>query len=105
MERRQSGIVPGRTVPGHTVESTWRCRLLGHLVGFHATQEQMTWECDRGCGTLGTKLYPTAAEASRYAASFNRRDSDQLGRRAPLLGMWPLRLWHRLRHDSSSPRA
>ncbi|MCW2755391.1 MAG: hypothetical protein JWQ32_2802 [Marmoricola sp.] len=58
----------------------------------------MVWECERGCGAMGTKTYPTAEEAGRFAAAFNRRDTDDLGRRAPLLGLFPLRLWHRLRN-------
>lgn len=34
-------------------------------------------------------------DARRYAAAFNRRDSDDLGKRAPLLGLLPLRVWRR----------
>jgi hypothetical protein len=29
--------------------------------------------------------------------SFNRRDTDDLGKRAPLVGLLPLRLWRRFR--------
>jgi len=53
----------------------------------------MRWECERGCGARGSKEYVTAEEATRYAAAFDREDRSELGRRAPLLGMFPLRLW------------
>jgi len=46
------------------------------------------------CGSAGgTKQYPSAEDASRYAAAFDREDRDDLGRRAPLVGLFPLRLW------------
>jgi hypothetical protein len=58
----------------------------------------MYWECQRGCGLAGGhKTYPTETQARRYAAAFDRRDGGGLGKRAPLLGLLPLRLWHRLR--------
>lgn len=57
----------------------------------------MIWECERGCGFGGSKQYATAEEARRYALAFDRRDSRDIGRRAPLIGLFPLRLWHRLR--------
>ena len=57
----------------------------------------MTWRCQRGCGAAGSKAYPTAQEARRFAAAFDREDRDDLGRRAPLFGLFPLRLWRRLR--------
>lgn len=57
----------------------------------------MYWQCDRGCGQAGgSKTYPTAEQARRYAAAFDRRDSSALGKRARLIGLLPLRLWHRL---------
>lgn len=53
----------------------------------------MRWKCDR-CGSgLSTKDYDSPDDARRYAAAFNRRDSDALGKRAPLLGLLALRLW------------
>lgn len=52
----------------------------------------MTWACERGCPVGGHKIYNSSAEAARYAAAFDREDSQDLGRRAPLLGMFPLRL-------------
>jgi hypothetical protein len=57
----------------------------------------MHWACERGCGAGGSKDYPTSAEAARYAAAFDREDRSELGRRAPLLGMFPLRMWWTLR--------
>lgn len=71
-----------------------RCRLLGHRYRFTATGAQMTWSCERdGCAAGGSKLYPTAADASRFAAALDREDRDQLGRQAPLFGLLPLRIW------------
>jgi hypothetical protein len=53
----------------------------------------MAWSCSR-CGSRGgEKVYPSEAEARRYAAAFNREDRSDLGRRAPLIGLLPLRLW------------
>lgn len=72
------------------------CRLLGHRYRFTAEGSRLRWQCQRGCGTGGAKAYPSATEARRYAAAFDREDRDDLGRRAPLLGLLPLRLWHRL---------
>ena len=43
------------------------------------------------------KEYDTGEDAWRYAAAFNRRDTDDLGKRAPLIGLLPLRLWRRFR--------
>jgi hypothetical protein len=57
----------------------------------------MRWRCERGCGASGTKEYESAADAARYAAAFDREDRSELGRRAPCLGMFPLRLWWILR--------
>ena len=57
----------------------------------------MLWTCERGCGAGGSKEYPSAADAARYAAAFDREDRSELGRRAPLLGMFPLRMWWTLR--------
>jgi hypothetical protein len=74
-----------------------RCRLLGHRYRFRSAGEMMRWDCERGCGAGGSKRYPTTDEAARYARAFDRRDSDDLGRRAPLFGLLPLRLWRALR--------
>lgn len=79
-------------------EQPWRCRLAGHRLRFRVQDRTMVWECERGCGRAGgEKTYPTAGQARRYAAAFDR--SPELGKRAPLLGMFPLRLWHRLRRS------
>lgn len=69
-----------------------RCRILGHRFRFSNEGPDLLWTCERGCGTGGTKRYPTAEQARRYAASFNREDREDLGRRAPLVGLFPLRL-------------
>ena len=39
------------------------------------------------------KTYASAAEAAMYARAFNREDRSDLGRRAPLFALLPLRLW------------
>ena len=39
----------------------------------------------------------SAEEAARFASAFDREDRDEIGRRAPFLGMFPLRMWRRLR--------
>ena len=58
----------------------------------------MRWTCERGCGAGGEKEYASAAEAAQYAAAFDAEDRDELGRRAPFLGMFPLRMWWTLRN-------
>jgi hypothetical protein len=70
------------------------CRLFGHRWRFAAEGELMHWECGRGCGATGSKRYPSADQAARYAAEFDREDSDALGRR-PLLSLLPLALSRR----------
>ncbi len=70
-----------------------RCRLAGHRYRFSADGATMSWRCER-CGSPGgQKLYASAAEARRYADAFDREDRRDLGRRAPLVGLLPLRLW------------
>jgi hypothetical protein len=59
----------------------------------------LRWACERDCGTTGHKTYPSAADATRYATAFNRRDSDAIGKRAPLIGVLPLRLWRLVRRN------
>jgi hypothetical protein len=76
---------------------TLRCRIFGHQPMFRAEGRTMRWACE-WCGqATGAKDYGTEAEAQRYAAALNKRDVDQLGKRAPLIGLLPLRLWRRLR--------
>ena len=75
------------------------CRLLGHRYRFRADGAVMTWACQR-CGELGgTKTYADAEEAARYARAFDREDRDDTGRRAPLVALFPLRLWRALRRE------
>ncbi|MFJ8108394.1 hypothetical protein [Streptomyces sp. NPDC096132] len=69
----------------------------------------MHWHCARGCGAEGTKRYPTAQDAARYAQAFDREDQADMGRRAPL-GLLPLRLlraWRLRRREEAGgePRA
>ena len=53
----------------------------------------MRWACER-CGLAGgEKTYYSAEDAARFAAAFDREDRADLGRRAPLIGLLPLRLW------------
>jgi hypothetical protein len=74
-----------------------RCRLLGHRFRFSADGETMRWECQRGCGAGGSKRYQAAEDAQRYARALDREDRDDLGRRAPLIGLLPLRIARALR--------
>ena len=68
------------------------CRLLGHRYRFSSDGSTVRWRCERGCGAGGEKRYPTAEDARRYAAAFDREDRENLGRRAPFFGLLPLRL-------------
>jgi hypothetical protein len=72
------------------------CRLLGHRYRFRSEGATMRWTCERGCGAGGAKDYADEAEAARYAAAFDREDSRDLGRRAPLIALLPLRIWRAL---------
>jgi hypothetical protein len=78
------------------------CRVFGHSPTFTTDGPTMRWECERGCGQGGgSKGYDTAEEAQRYAAAFNTRDSANLGERAPLIGLLPLRLWRLVKRRRS----
>jgi hypothetical protein len=68
-----------------------RCRVLGHRHRFRAERRAMVWECERGCGSAGSKVYASEADAARYARTFDREDRRDLGRRAPLVALLPLR--------------
>jgi hypothetical protein len=70
---------------------------MGHRPRFTADGATMRWQCRRGCGQRGSKRYATADEAARYARGLNREDRDDLGRRAPLVGLLPLRLVRAIR--------
>ena len=78
-----------------------RCHVLGHRYRFRAEDRTMVWTCQRGCGVGGSKTYATAAEATRYARAFDREDREDLGRRAPLVGLLPLRIVRALRRARS----
>jgi hypothetical protein len=77
--------------------------MLGHRFRFASDGDVMRWTCQRGCGTGGEKRYPSAADAARYAGAFDREDSEDLGRRAPLVGLFPLRLARALRKRPKDP--
>jgi hypothetical protein len=78
-----------------------RCRIFGHRYRFTTTDTVMRWSCARdGCTATGSKRYPTAEAAARFAAAFDREDRDELGRRAPLFGTLPLRIWYRIKRRS-----
>lgn len=77
--------------------SAMRCMVFGHDYTFGTEGPTMRWQCSRGCDAGGSKTYPSAQHAARYATAFNRRDTEDLGRRAPLIGLLPLRLWRRMR--------
>ena len=74
------------------------CVVFGHDYRFTADGPTMRWACSRGCGAGGEKTYAGVDDAARYARAFDRRDSQDLGRRAPLIGLLPLRLWRKLRY-------
>ncbi|HSC51348.1 MAG TPA: hypothetical protein VLD16_13885 [Gaiellaceae bacterium] len=73
------------------------CRLLGHRYRFRAEGATMVWQCQRGCGAGGSKEYASAGDATRYARAFDHEDRNDLGRRAPFIGLFPLRLYRRLK--------
>jgi len=70
-----------------------RCRVLGHRYRFRAEGATMTWACVRCGAPGGAKEYASPEEAATYARAFGREDRADLGRRAPLVGLLPLRLW------------
>jgi hypothetical protein len=74
-----------------------RCRLLGHRYAFSSQGPVMHWSCERGCGAGGSKRYGSADDAALFASAFDRRDADDLGKRAPYFGLLPLRLVRALR--------
>lgn len=79
------------------------CRLLGHRYRFTNEGATMQWRCQR-CGALGgEKTYPTASDAERYARALDREDREDLGKRAPLIGLLPLRIARALRARRRAP--
>ena len=95
-------VTIGSEVAGTTRSAgkDWRCFIFDHDMQFEARGRRMDWSCRRGCDEGGSKVYPRPEDAARFSAAFNRRSNDDLGRRAPLIGLLPLRLWHRLRGGS-----
>lgn len=83
-----------------------KCRIFGHDFSFRAEGPQLMWQCSRRCAVGGSKTYANEPLAARYASAFNRRDTDDLGRRAPLIGLLPLRIWRWLRkpHNTQGSR-
>ncbi|MGH9293813.1 MAG: hypothetical protein ACRD0B_00640 [Acidimicrobiales bacterium] len=81
-----------------------RCRAFGHRYRFSADGAVMRWSCQRGCGSGGTKRYGDPAEAQQYASALDREDRSELGRRAPLFGLLPLRIlyWAKRRRARES---
>jgi len=73
-----------------------RCTVFGHRLRFRAKGETMRWACERGCGFEGAKRYPSAEDARRYAAAFDRDPLEATSRR-PMLSVLPLWLGRRLR--------
>lgn len=80
------------------------CRVFGHRPRFRADGTTMRWECERGCGAGGEKTYPTAAQAAPYARAFDREDRADLGRRPPLVGLLPLRIWRSVTRQARRPQ-
>jgi hypothetical protein len=64
----------------------------------------MIWACER-CGHGGSKTYESEADAARYARAFDFDDRASLGRRAPLVGLLPLRLWRSWRDRRDARRS
>ncbi|MGI8450226.1 MAG: hypothetical protein ACR2MP_24230 [Streptosporangiaceae bacterium] len=84
---------------------TLACHILGHHYRFTADGAVMSWRCQRDCGAGGTKAYESAVAARRFAAAFDREDYEELGRRAPLVGLLPLRAWYLIRRRRSGQRS
>ena len=70
-----------------------RCTFFGHRYRFAANGDTMSWTCERCAAVGGSKQYASAEEAEQFARAFDREDRADLGRRAPLIGLLPLRLW------------
>src|SRR4051812_38513314 len=85
------------------------CRVFGHRYRFGNEGATMRWACERGCGAGGEKEYPTAGEARRFARAFDYDERGSTGKRAPLFGLLPLRLWRSMmdrmrREEGKDPR-
>jgi hypothetical protein len=80
------------------------CRVLGHRYRFSADGRVMRWDCARGCGAGGKKVYDTPAQAARYAAAFDEEDRDKVTGH-PTVTMIPLWIARKLtgrRRDTPS---
>lgn len=75
------------------------CRVLGHRFRFRSDGAMMLWDCERGCGADGSKQYPSAEHARRYAEAFDREYGSDTAN-APLFGLFPLRILHLARRAS-----
>ena len=73
------------------------CRVIGHRHRFRADGATMTWACERCGGGGGSKTYGSREEAALYAGAFDREDREDMGRRAPLVAGFPLRIARALR--------
>jgi len=79
------------------------CSLIGHRLRFRSEGALLCWECERGCGSAGFKLYESAVRARRYAQAFDREDRESIGRR-PMLSLLPLALIGRARRGRDRGR-
>jgi hypothetical protein len=98
------GASAGRPTRGRRARLTPWCRLLGHRFRFTADGPTMRWRCER-CGAGAAKRYDSPAEAHRYARALDREDRRDLGRRAPLIGLLPLRIARAFRRTQSDSGA
>jgi len=62
----------------------------------------MLWDCGRCDAPGGVKEYGSTEQARKYATAFDREDNADLGRRAPFLGLFPLRIYRYLRRKMSA---
>lgn len=99
MAGSETGPTDTRDQPSTPQRHPIRCVLFGHDYDFRVDGSTMRWQCSRGCDAGGSKSYPSPQDAARYAKVFNHRSTDELGRRAPLIGLLPLRLWRRIRRS------
>jgi hypothetical protein len=78
------------------------CHVFGHRFRFAADGATLRWACDR-CGHAGgEKVYDSAEDAQRYAAAFDRRDSDRTTNHTTLSTL-PLWIVRKLRGDRVGP--
>ena len=77
------------------------CRVFGHDFVFATDGVTMHWSCARGCGAGGAKVYAVEADARRYAEAFNAERERPVGHRGPLIALFPLRMFQRLKRRSA----